>query len=334
MYAAQKEATTILSEISTHFPFLENFYVRMFSGRFIVPMHFPRTPAEMRRGIPKPIVQHMQIFDVLGTIGGNVPPPRLRTLELHNILPMPDTTMWGEGFKHLMECLESLSVSVHRNRSLDESQFWETFWAGYLPDYFLAPTQPRLTSLSLVSDQPVGAEMPGIDLAALHFPRLRHLKLGGFCFDMINSLETFIVSHAPTLTSLVLDSCPLWTGKVFHRIPQRPWSQIFARFEEQLTHLTYLRVMCKPAGLWGLNSEGSPRNEMVLTYETSTSGYGYDRGEAVAETVELNDRTALEKFYTTVDTRREALRLPPLDRGEADPGSPAEQLRQNANIAA
>ena len=333
MYAAHLEATSVLSEMSTHFPLLERLYVRMFSGRFIVPMHFPRSAAEMRRGVPRPIIQHTQLFSVLETVGDKIPPPRLRKLELHNILPLPDTSMWQDGFKHLIKCLESLSVSVHRNRSLDEQQLWETFWVGYFPDNFLAPTQPRLTSLSLVSDQPVGAEMPGTDLAALHFPRLRHLKLGGFCFDMNENLETFIVNHAPTLTSLVLDSCPLWTGKEFkNRIPKRLWSQIFARFERHLTQLMYLRVMCKPGALWGLNSEDAPRHEMVLTYEISTSGYGYVRGEPAAESVELNDRKALEKFYSTVDTKRKALRLDPLYRGETSLGDPAKQLLQIANL--
>lgn len=290
-------------------------------------MHLPRSQSEIKLGVPKPIVQHMQIFDILNTIES--PPPRIRTLELHNILPYPDPSIWEEGFKKTMECLESLTVSVHRSRSLDDSEFWETFWVGYLPDYFLAPTQPLLTSLTLVSDQPVGAELPGIDLSALHFPRLQHLKLGGFCSDLNDSLETFIVNHGATLASLVLDSCPLWTGNDFrNKMPKRHWSQIFARFEEHLTNLTHLRVMCKFFRQWGLNTEASPRSEMELTYETSTSGYGYDRGEEVATNVEQNDRKALEKFYATVDERRKLLGLTQLDRGKVNPDRLAEQLPQ------
>lgn len=321
-------AMMILSKMPNCFPLLEKFCVRLFSGRFIAPMHFPGSAEEVEQGVPKPIVQHIQILEALNTVG-EAPPPRIRTLELHNILPLPDASIWEEGFKNLMVCLESLTISVHRNRSLDNSEFWETFWAGYLPDYILAPTQPRLTSLTLVSDQPVGAELPGIDLSALHFPRLQHLKLGGFCFDMSDCLESFIVNHAPTLTSLVLDSCPLWTGNNFqNKMPKRKWSQIFARFEEHLTHLTYLRVMCKYARLWGLNTEDSLRTELELTYETSTSGYGYDRGEPVAATVEHNDRKALENFYSTVDERRKPLGLTPLDRGQVDPNRLVEQLPQ------
>ncbi|KAH9911834.1 uncharacterized protein B0H18DRAFT_1058557 [Fomitopsis serialis] len=301
----------IISELGSLFPLLESFHVCLFAGPYNDPLHIPVSPDDVSNGVSKYVMHHFNILDALSTIG-ETPPRHLKTLSLHNLLPCPEPSMMEENFKRLMEPLEDLTLSVHRARSLDNQDYWEVFWQEYLPDYVLAPAQ-SLTSLSMTSDQPVGSVWPGIDFSVLHFPALRRLKLGGFCFDTSSHLEDFIIKHQNTLTSLVLDSCPMHTGDDFqNKTPRRKWSQVFARFDEGLTELTYVRVMCKDLPVWGLYLEDSPRTEMALTYEISTTGYGYIRGEPVAAAVEKDDDRALEKFYATVDARRRSKGLGPL----------------------
>lgn len=299
----------LLSGLRTLFPLLESFHVRLFAGPYHDPLHVPVSRDDFSNGVSKYVVQQFSVLDALSVVG-ETPPQPLKTLSLHNLLPCPEPSMMEESFKRLVESLEDLTLSVHRARSLDNQDFWEAFWQEYLPEYVLAPAQ-SLTSLSITSDQPVGSEWPGIDFSILNFPALRRLKLGGFCFDTSSRLEDFIIKHQATLTSLVLDSCPMHTGDDFrNKTPRRKWSQVFVRFDEELTGLTYVRVMCKY--LWGLCVEDSPRTEMALTYETSTSGYGYNRGESVAAAVERDDGKALKRFYATVDARRRSRGLGPL----------------------
>ncbi|KAH9832333.1 uncharacterized protein C8Q71DRAFT_272612 [Rhodofomes roseus] len=319
-----KAVTAILSDLTRLFPLLESFHVRLFAGRHFEALHVPMTREEIIAGVSKYIMQQFNVFDAL-TEAGNSPPLRLKTLSLRNLLPCPEPAMMEEGFKTLMESVENLTLTVHRARTLDSQEYWEAFWQEYLPDYILAPAQSSLTSLSMTSDQPVGTEWPGVNFPSLHFPSLCSLKLGGFCFDIDSNLEDFILRHQTTLTSLVLDSCPMHTGATFrNKIPQRKWSQVFDRLEVGLTELTYVRVMCKY--LWGLDVEASPRTEMALTYETSTSGYGYNRGEPVNSAVEREDRRALEKFYVTVDERRREEGLGPLESLAAARARPQDRL--------
>ncbi|KZT68245.1 hypothetical protein DAEQUDRAFT_336330 [Daedalea quercina L-15889] len=248
--AAKMTARRQPSNLPANFPSLEKFHVRLFAGRFIGSMHFPKTPEEITLGPPRSLLRPAR---ALGVILG-VRPPGLRPC------------------------------------------------ARTAPPHLAVPNERPTGRLRDAGDRPLRPPLPR---AAP--------KLCGFCFDMHDRLEGFVVNRCATLASLVLDSCPMCTGDGFkNKIPQRRWSQVIARFEEALTALTRLRVMVKL--LWGPDTEDLPRADMILTYETSTSGYGYNLGEPVDTTVEADDQRALAKLYATVDARRRSIEQPPLDR--------------------
>ena len=68
-------------------------------------------------------------------------------------------------------------------------------------------------------------------------PLLRRLELGGMTFSSARRMEDFIVRHGRTLTSLVLDSCPMHVELDPPQPPARTWTDVCNRFNEELQAL-------------------------------------------------------------------------------------------------
>lgn len=136
-----------------------------------------------------------------------------------------------------------------------------------LPSMWLRPTMSTLEHLTLYSDHYFGYYAK-VDLASVHFPRLKTLALGGYTFFHDTQLD-WIVSHGPTLRELYLDQCPMlyaighcdgeeWDN--YHPIVQKwektgfregfflrylyptRWHDYFATFQTKLPHLCHFRI--------------------------------------------------------------------------------------------
>ncbi|KAH9895944.1 hypothetical protein C8Q73DRAFT_690181 [Cubamyces lactineus] len=161
--------------------------------------------------------------------------PRLKSLALVNLLAYPWPYYKSDEFAEVLSSIEHLRLDFHGIFSVagdGGEEMMRRLWEEAIPVDLLGPTQARLTSLTLMSDQPVG-RWPRVDLSPFFFPMLRYLELGGITFDHDRLTEDFIVRHGQTLTSLVLDSCPMYIGSTVHG-PLRPWREVCDRFAETL----------------------------------------------------------------------------------------------------
>ncbi|OBZ72951.1 hypothetical protein A0H81_06825 [Grifola frondosa] len=177
-------------------------------------------------------------------------PQTLTSLTLKNLLPLPFVFYETEAFARVLSSLRHLSISMH---GLDfhahgTEAMWSLMWSRTIPLRVLTPPQPQLTSLILISDQPVGV-VPLMDLSGLFYPALRRLTMGGMTFDEHRCMEDFIVRHRATLNSLVLDSCPMFFGTTAGA-PHRSWATVCARFQETLENLVELQVWLRTRWGW------------------------------------------------------------------------------------
>jgi hypothetical protein len=103
-----------------------------------------------------------------------------------------------------------LSIVTEHNEAApeDDLDFPEphNFFAQ-LPAVWLKPTASSLEHLSLSCDNYFGF-YPKLDLSDVHFPHLKSLSFGNYCFVRDSQLE-WILSHAATLTDLYFDDCAI-----------------------------------------------------------------------------------------------------------------------------
>ncbi|KAF7158668.1 hypothetical protein CNMCM6106_005458 [Aspergillus hiratsukae] len=133
-----------------------------------------------------------------------------------------------------------------------------------LPSVWLKPSAPSLQHLSLSCDNYFGF-YPKLDLSDIHFPYLKSLSFGNYCFVQDSQLE-WILSHAATLTELYFDDCailydvclyaehldrgPFKKGEMARRREQQPkyyrsynkrWHDYFDSLRTGLPHLRQFR---------------------------------------------------------------------------------------------
>ena len=154
-----------------------------------------------------------------------------------------------------------------------------------------------LTSLTLHSDLDVGV-VPRVDFSQLDFPALASLSLQMILFNEETHVEDFIVRHKHTLKSLHLVGCHI-TFFGLAKGPPQVWSQIWARFADELEALVQLLVQPDHNGnqVW-------PNVSYVHLDEQI--GYSYLRvwrsdGESV---IKANDDRAERMFHEVVRSRR------------------------------
>lgn len=241
--------------------------------------------------------------------------PSLNSLTIANLIPFPAPSLQHPGFENLMTRAQKFSLSVHALRFSGRhgEDMYSWFWSEMIPERFLEPMQPTLTTLSLFTDQPVG-QFPAVDLSWLRFPHLRKLSLNGFMFNEQRLIEDFIVRHGRTLTHLTLDTCPIHIGGA-QGAPPRPWSAILSRFTSKLSTLLNFEIRLRTG--WGLHAEDD-RVGMVCPYERCLTGYGYERAKntQVPLAVLQADRVALRNLLRTVNGRRQANGLLAIDLPE------------------
>ena len=149
----------------------------------------------------------------------------------------------------------------------------EPFYYHTLPDRLLPPPSPttglqNLESLSLCFSDPIGVYYFSYSFAALHFPRLRALRLQHAQFSDARDAERFVTQHRETLLELHLLHCQIAvaldhnvllvdtdaTGEVQSDLEvddinsagwpavTRPWSEIYFEFGSKLGRLVELEV--------------------------------------------------------------------------------------------
>ncbi|KAH9895930.1 hypothetical protein C8Q73DRAFT_789726 [Cubamyces lactineus] len=228
--------------------------------------------------------------------------PRLKSLTMANLMPFPFAHYESREFADLLSSVEHLHISFHGEDSVRGSrgrEMWNSLWHEVVPIHFLGPTQMRLTSLTLMSDQPVG-RVPRIDLSGLFFPVLRHLELGGITFDHHRRIEDFIVRHGKTLATLVLDSCPMHMPNN-NDGPLWSWCDVCDRFAENLEGLVDVQFHVREG--WGLDNR-KRTGEVRLFYHSGDTSYGGERGKET-RAHEAADRPAIDRLLEKVRKRRE-----------------------------
>ncbi|KAI0643338.1 hypothetical protein C8Q79DRAFT_173105 [Trametes meyenii] len=236
--------------------------------------------------------------------GENAWIPQLKSLKLANLIPMDGLYSGKDRWAEILETLEKLDISVHGiGAFLQEHSelFWNRMWQSSIPNRFLRPLQRQLASLTLTSDQPVRH----LDLRHLHFPMLRHLELGGIVFDneLNCPVQSFILRHGGCLSSLVLDSCPMFMPTPDAEMACS-WGTVCEAFIQALVILTDLEVHLRTG--WGLN-DLTRSGENRLTYETLVPSYGYVRGDNLRHREDA-DRPALTRLFAVVTARHSRTR--------------------------
>ncbi|RLL97664.1 hypothetical protein CFD26_105317 [Aspergillus turcosus] len=103
-----------------------------------------------------------------------------------------------------------LSIVTEHNEAApeDDLDFPEPHdFFAQLPSVWLKPCASSLEHLSLSCDNYFGF-YPKLDLSDVHFPHLKSLSFGNYCFVRDSQLE-WILSHAATLTDLYFDDCAI-----------------------------------------------------------------------------------------------------------------------------
>ncbi|GFG18205.1 hypothetical protein IFM5058_08893 [Aspergillus udagawae] len=103
-----------------------------------------------------------------------------------------------------------LSIVTEHNEAApeDDLDFPEPHdFFAQLPSVWLKPSASSLEHLTLSCDNYFGF-YPKLELSEVHFPHLKSLAFGNYCFVRDSQLE-WILSHAATLTELSFDDCAI-----------------------------------------------------------------------------------------------------------------------------
>ena len=149
---------------------------------------------------------------IKGLVDARHPADQLRALEIKNLQNIVDVDVCeSESFQRLLSRFTSLSLRVtseFKEQSSLEKPELHRFFNHELKTYWLHPVQAQLVHLKLYSAYMEWGYFPSCDLRSLHFPKLSSLALGSMTFTHDWQLE-WILSHASTLRSLILDDCPI-----------------------------------------------------------------------------------------------------------------------------
>ncbi|KAJ7026959.1 hypothetical protein C8F04DRAFT_100641 [Mycena alexandri] len=255
---------------------------------------FPAESATIEDLFPLLFLQ-MELFSELAAH----PPPTLVSLTLDNLIPFDTHTYVEETFQHIFRTLKTLRISV-LSRVYTNVESNRLFWASSIP-HMLRSARECLTSLTLLSDQPVGVG-PIVHLAELHFPSLVSLRLRHFVLDppvvadehSDHDVLAFILRHGATLTRLALDECAVYGGSAGTAAYLRPWHVVLRRMEAELPALRSLELtadehvgrVARPLGYLDLNAWDIYRR------------VGFEVG------YEAEDAVALHNLMFVVESRR------------------------------
>ncbi|KAL5366279.1 F-box domain protein [Aspergillus floccosus] len=137
----------------------------------------------------------------------------LRELGIRN---MQDVNVGDEkisaNIEKALQNLRSLRLSIvteHNDAAPeDDLDFPEPHdFFAQLPSMWLKPSASSLEHLTLSCDNYFGF-YPKLELSEVHFPHLKSVAFGNYCFVRDSQLE-WILSHEATLTSLSFDDCAI-----------------------------------------------------------------------------------------------------------------------------
>lgn len=145
-------------------------------------------------------------------------PEGLKGLILRNLQScvLPDEVVEFRGWEMMLKRLSSLALWVTSKCDVFYSERdltrWEVhrFYQAVLKRRFVLPVREHLMELKLGSNEIYWGAYPFLDLRdpEIHFPLLKTMVLRRMAFLYDWQLE-WILSHAKTLESLVLDDCPI-----------------------------------------------------------------------------------------------------------------------------
>ncbi|KAJ7457346.1 hypothetical protein FB451DRAFT_1406786 [Mycena latifolia] len=189
------------------------------------------------QGIPTEPSHFLRLqLDLFATLAVSAPASVL-SLILNNVLDVPDA-IYEQAFRGVLRRLQTLEISVlcctdyggsYAEASL--GPFWDTSMAHMIR------SADKLTSLTLRSDQPVGACL-AISFKDFQLPNLAALTIESFVLEPrrpISDVAAFIVAHKATLTHLELRGCSI-DGREGSQFPH-PWRAVFKLFEAELVAL-------------------------------------------------------------------------------------------------
>ncbi|KAI0049124.1 hypothetical protein FA95DRAFT_1604656 [Auriscalpium vulgare] len=246
---------------------------------------------------------------MLGAIANNpIPLPALRSLALHNMLPFPgdtddDDIYDTKPFAKIVGALHHLHICA-LGEELAEDAYHQDPLQNFWEQVLLRLLEPakELRSLHIGSNIWVGA-MPPLEFTLLAYPRLESLCLDGVLFDgqlPVVGTEDFVARHGKTLRRLELVGCAITHG---FQIPERFWSMIWRRYEQELELLSELIVEFHREDPDSVRE--SPRTEPLLRYCVFLDGQGFIP-DFVDVPGEEEDTAALSSLQAVVAGRRAA----------------------------
>ncbi|KAI0049118.1 hypothetical protein FA95DRAFT_1557230, partial [Auriscalpium vulgare] len=252
---------------------------------------------------------HLQLhWAILGAIANNPRPlPALRSLALHNMLPFANDIYDTKYFTKIIGALHDFHICAVGDE-IAEDDFYQDPAPNFWEQVHLRLLLPanELRSLHIASKATLGV-MPPLDFTVLTYPHLQSLSLMGVLFDGQQPIEAgtedFLARHGKTLRRLKLVGCAI--THVYHEVPERVWSMLWRRYEQELELLSELFVEFQrddPDAVWAL-----PRTEPQLRYcfalPSAGAGVMPDFGDVPGEE---EDTPALASLQAVVAGRREA----------------------------
>lgn len=198
-------------------------------------------------------------------------PEKLHSLSIRNLQDLlPDFIAESDGWGKLLGKLDSLGLWITNERdeaapetNLEYKQLHQ-FYRTDLKAKILAPVREQLKELKLYANEIYWGHYPMLDLRdpEMHFPKLETLALNKLALVFDWQVD-WILSHAATIKTLVLDDCPIiLAGNAFHEM-SRPfeappnglatpdniswinstrWHHIFDKFKTGLPHLRHFAI--------------------------------------------------------------------------------------------
>ncbi|KAI0265084.1 hypothetical protein BC834DRAFT_970283 [Gloeopeniophorella convolvens] len=238
----------------------------------------------------------LEVLQTLANISSTLG-PRLRSLEINNLIAFPKEVLVSAPFLTLFHHLEHLQMSVISDKDSEGAVYEDPiqdFWGTTIPTILrAASTSGSLKDLTLMSDQDISGMGLPIFPAGLQYPTLDTLFLRNILFNAYSGVEDFIVRHGKSLKSLSLDTCQM-TVEDDAETRDLNWAQVWRRWSEVLTELTHL----------GVRFDRQDKDGRILSYAYNNVGYGWIPLFDELGPAEEEDGPALKEFRAKVKARK------------------------------
>ncbi|KAF8151306.1 hypothetical protein B0H34DRAFT_801072 [Crassisporium funariophilum] len=218
-------------------------------------------------------------ISIFESIAKNPPPKSLRELEIHSLIALTNPALRLPGLADFLKPLTKLFIKTNSDPSDEETAFdivpFQEFWDTDIA--CLCKPLASLTSLTLDSDRhciALASTWDQVTYPNLTFLHLKRIIFSQFLFhDQIPGVVNFISRHGPTLVTLKLSSCVLDVEDELPRANAMKWSDIWAQFEQTLTHLNTFIFLPMPGLLVGRASRTGKRTFTGYVYHVIEGGW-------------------------------------------------------------